>query len=103
MCGLRSFESIAAYAVPASWCEASMTLMLPATLFGGVTFVHVLPPSRVSWMKPVLVPAQITPRPPTGIGEGASDVIEPPGAGAPTPVGAPTGSVGRGPPESRVR
>src|SRR6185436_4141275 len=103
MCGFRSFDRIAAYAVPASWCDASMTLMLPATLFGGVTFAHVLPPSRVTWMKPVLDPTQITPRPPTAAGEGARDVIEPPAAGAPTPVGAPTASGGSVAPGGRAK
>src|SRR4029079_3907872 len=103
MCGLRSFERIAAYAVPASWWDASMTLMLPATVFGVVTCAHAWPPSRVTWMKPVLDPTQITPRPPTATGEGASDVIEPPAAGAPTPVGAPAGSVGKAAPGGRAR
>src|SRR6266705_2859276 len=54
-----------------------MTLMLPGT-FGGVTFVHVLPPSRVRWIKRVLVPTQITP---DVTGESASVVIDPPAAG----------------------
>src|SRR5579862_6010409 len=59
-----------------------MTLMLPATL-GGVTLDHVRPPSRVTCTSRVLVPAQITL---AFTGDGASAVIEPPAAGAPTPV-----------------
>src|ERR1035437_2779457 len=72
---------MAAYAVPPCACEASMTLMLPGT-FGGVTLVHVRPPSRVTWIIRVLVPTQITP---ATTGESASVVIDPPAAGAPTP------------------
>src|SRR5437879_4394529 len=53
-------------------------------------------------MNPVLVPAQITP-PAPGADDGASDVIEPPGAGAPTPVAAPAASAGAGVPGGRER
>jgi hypothetical protein len=35
---------------------------------GGVTFAQVAPPSRVRWMKPLSVPAQISPE---RAGEGA--------------------------------
>src|SRR5512143_3791152 len=102
MCGCRSVDRIAANDVPASWCEASMTLTLPGALVGGVTFVHVLPPSRVTCTRPVLVPTQITaPLPATG--DGASAVIEPPGAGAPTPVAAPAGAATGGAPLGRAR
>src|SRR5438105_3064345 len=80
-----------------------MPLTLPGTFVGGVTFVHVLPASRVTCTKPVLVPTQITPRPAPGTGDGASAVIEPPGAGAPTPVAAPAGSAIGGAPLGRVR
>src|SRR5262245_23040865 len=92
MCGCESRDSRAAYAVPASACDASMTLILAGGRFGGVTFVHVLPASRVTWIRPVLAPTQITP---ASTDEGASVVIDPPGAGAPTPpVGAPAVSGG---------
>src|ERR671926_339033 len=52
------------YAVPASYRDGSM---LPTVPHGGrlgmflVTFVHDLPPSRVSCTWPSLVPAQISP------------------------------------------
>src|SRR5262249_4343302 len=52
------------YAVPASYREASTLLMVPhGGRFGMffVTFVQVLPPSRVSGSRPSLVPAQISP------------------------------------------
>src|SRR5262249_35432514 len=99
MCGWESRDSSAAYAVPASPCDASITLMLAGGRFGGVTFVHVLPLSRVTWIKPVLAPTQITP---AITGESASVVIDPPGAGAPTPpAGAPAS--GDGPPGSAAR
>src|SRR5437870_6874603 len=82
MCGCASRDNSAAKARPASACDASMTLIPAGGRFGGVTFVHVLPASRVTWMNPVLVPTQITP---AATVEGASDVIDPPCAGAPTP------------------
>src|SRR5437773_9114575 len=82
MCGRASRDNSAANARPASACDASMTLMPAGGMFGGVTLVHVLPPSRVTWIKPVLVPAQITP---AATVDGASVVIDPPCAGAPTP------------------
>src|SRR5579862_3230275 len=82
MCGCASRDKSAAYAVPACACDASMTLMPAGGRFGGVTFDHVFPPSRVTWMNPVLVPTQITP---AATGDGASVVIDPPAAGAPTP------------------
>src|SRR5579884_908156 len=99
MCGWLSRESRAMYAVPPFLCEASMTLMLPAGSFGGVTSVQVLPSSRVRWTRPVLAPAQI--RPAVTV-EGAIDVIEPPGAGAPTPPTCPAGD-GATPPLGAVR
>ncbi len=55
---------MATYAVPAS-CRDGSTL--PTVPHGGrfgmffVTFVHVLPPSRVTCTSPSLVPIQITP------------------------------------------
>src|SRR5438045_6043594 len=103
MCGRRSLDNTATNAVRASWCDASMTLTLPGAFVGGVTFVHVLPASRVTCTKPVLVPTQITPRPAPGTGDGASAVIEPPGAGALTPVAAPAGSAIGMPPPGRDR
>src|SRR4029079_1290153 len=82
MCGCASRDSSAAYAVPALACDASRTLMPAGGRLGGVTFDHVLPLSRVTWISPVLVPAQMTP---AVTGDGASVVIDPPAAGAPTP------------------
>src|SRR5690349_9671490 len=81
------------YAVPALACDASITLMPAGGRSFGVTFVHVLPPSRVTWTSPVLAPTQRTP---ALTGDGASAVIDPPGAGAPTPP-APGPSAGRAP------
>src|SRR5947208_12790198 len=52
------------YAEPASYRDGSTLLIVPS---GGrfgmafVTFVHVLPPSRVRWSSPSLVPAQMRP------------------------------------------
>src|SRR5258708_37450939 len=82
MCGWPSRESSAAYAAPAFACDASTMLIAAGGRLGGVTFVHVRPASRVTWIKPVLVPTQITP---AVTGESASVWIDPPGAGAPTP------------------
>src|ERR1041385_7781914 len=96
MCGCRSLERTATNATPASWWDASMMLMLPGAFVGGVTFVQVLPASRVRCTKPVLVPTQMTPRPAPDTGDGASAVIEPPGAGALTPVAAPVASAAVG-------
>src|SRR5438309_10622744 len=50
------------YAVPASYFDGSI-LEIAANLVEpfGVTFVHVLPSSRVSWTRPSIVPAQIWP------------------------------------------
>src|SRR5438270_710870 len=79
---------MATYAVAAFACDASMTLMLPAT-FGGVTLVHVRPPSRVTCTNRVLVPVHMTF---SFTGDGASAVIEPPTAGAPTPPPADSAS-----------
>src|SRR5882672_10389473 len=96
MCGWTSRDSIAAYAVPAFACDASITLMPVDGRFGGVTFAQVLPLSRVTWMRPLLVPAQITP---AVTGDSASDWIDPPTAGAPTPVSrSPGAAAGAGPP-----
>src|SRR5678815_764176 len=59
-----------------------MMLMLAGGRFGGVTFDHVFPLSRVTWISPVLVPTQMTP---AATADGARVVIDPPAAGAPTP------------------
>src|SRR5580765_1036180 len=99
MCGCASRDNSAAYAVPPCACDASMTLMPAGGRFGGVTFVQVLPPSRVRWMSPVLVPTHITP---AAIGDAASDWIDPPGAGAPTPP-PPGGGAGGGVPGGTAR
>src|SRR6266581_3539490 len=99
MCGCASRESNATYAAPAFAWEASMTLMPLGGRFFGVTFVHVLPASRVTWIRPVLAPTQITP---ASTGDGASEVIDPPGAGAPTPPPAAAAS-GGGAPGSAAR
>src|SRR5437660_7820333 len=59
------------YAAPASYRDGSTLLIVPS---GGrlgmflVTFVHVLPPSRVRWSRPSLVPAQ---RKPASFGDSA--------------------------------
>src|SRR5215471_15642951 len=90
MCGCASRDSSATYAVPPFACDASITLMLAGGRFEGVTFDHVLPPSRVRWIKPVLVPTQITL---AATGDGASVVMDPPAAGAPTPP-PPTAAAG---------
>src|SRR3954469_2418403 len=66
------------YAVPALECDASTTLIAPAGRFFGVTLLHVLPPSRVTWTRPVLLPTHITP---PATGEIASAWIDPPAAG----------------------
>ena len=73
-----------------------MTLIAAGGRFGGVTFVHVLPPSRVTCTQPVLVPTQITP---ALTGEGASAWIDPPARGGPRalPVGAAAGCAGGAP------
>src|SRR5262245_31647685 len=95
MCGCASRERSATYAVPAFACDASMMLMLPAGRFGGVTFAQVLPSSRVTCTSALLVPTQIVP---AATGDGASDVIDPPAAGAPTPVSRSAGETsGAGP------
>src|SRR5438093_6253034 len=82
MCGCASRDNSAMYAVPAFECDASMTLMAAGGRLGGVTFVHVRPLSRVTWIRPVLVPTQMSP---AATVDGASDWIDPPAAGAPTP------------------
>src|SRR5690349_7806378 len=65
MCGRKSSRLLrftAAYAVPASKCDASMMLtMLHSVTAGGVTFFQVFPPSFVIWIFPSSVPTQITP------------------------------------------
>src|SRR5262245_6969756 len=77
-----------------------MTLTPAGGIFGGVTLLHVFPPSRVTWMNPVLVPAQITP----GMtGDGAGVVIEPPCAGAPTPPPPAAAAAGMSPPGGAAR
>ena len=54
------------YALPVT-CEDALTVLTyasarpPASVICGVTFVHVFPPSRVSWTLPSLVPAQMSP------------------------------------------
>src|SRR6476469_3792899 len=78
MCGCASRDNRAMYAVPAFECDASMTLTAAGGSLGGVTFAHVRPLSRVTWMRPVLVPTQMRP---AATVDGASDWIEPPGAG----------------------
>src|SRR5258706_432781 len=61
MCGCASRDSIAAYAVPAAACDASITLMPVDGRSRGLTFVQVLPLSRVRWARALAAPAQITP------------------------------------------
>src|ERR1051326_8427413 len=82
ICGCESRDRSAAYAVPPFACDASTTLIDPGGRPGGVTLVHVLPASRVTWMNPVLVPTQTVP---AAADDGASVVIDPPCAGDPTP------------------
>src|SRR3954453_10430259 len=60
MCGWPSRDSNAAYAVAAFACDASTMLIAVGGRLGGVTLVHVWPPSRVTWINPVLVPTHIT-------------------------------------------
>src|SRR5580765_1873670 len=102
MCGCASRDSSATYAVPGFRCDASITLIPPAGMFGGDTLVHVFPPSCVTCTRPVLVPAQITPAETV---ESASAWMFPPGDGAArTPLvgssgfggGAPSGPVRSG-------
>ena len=85
-CGLKSFTRIvfaAAYAVAASKWPASMLKMrVHGLIADGVTFVHFLPPSVVTWMLPSSVPAHSTLML-LGLGEKA--VIVPSGAGV-TPL-----------------
>src|SRR5437773_11197981 len=95
-----SRDNSAMYAVAARACDASMTLMPAGGRFGGVTFVQVLPPSRVTWTRPVLAPTQMTP---AATGEGASAVIDPPAAGAPTPPVAGPGGAGNATPGGAAR
>src|SRR5260370_28954259 len=99
MCGCASRDNSATYAVPAFACDASITLIPAGGRLGGVTFAHVFPPSRVMWTSPVLVPTHSTP---AATGDGASDWIDPPGAGAPTPLG-PGGGGGIGTPGGAAR
>src|SRR6185436_6486117 len=62
--GLKSASSgffTATYAVPASNADASIWLTRPKSgMSFGVTFVHVLPPSRVTCTSPSSDPAQMT-------------------------------------------
>ena len=52
---------MAAYTVRSSNAEASSCeTLLHGVSAGGVTFFHVLPPSRVTWIRPSSVPAQST-------------------------------------------
>src|SRR5690349_4094157 len=68
-----------------------MMLIEPGGRSFGVTFVHVLPPSRVRCTSPVLAPAHIT----AGSAEDrASVVIEPPCAGPLTVLPPATASDG---------
>ena len=81
------WKSIATYAVAESKCDASMakTSPRPATgRFGIDTSSQVLPSFRVSLIRPLFVPAQMTPR---RTAESASDWIAPPitAPGAPRP------------------
>src|ERR1700681_3151923 len=61
MWGCRSSKRkllMAAYAVPATKCDASMMeTLLQGLSCGGVMFCQVLPASRVMWMSPSSVPA----------------------------------------------
>ena len=69
--------STATYAVPASWNDAEMDEMMERRgtgRSGMLTSVHVFPPSRVRWIRPFVVPTQITPRP---MLDAASDSIDP--------------------------
>src|SRR5262245_45804787 len=81
-CGLTSsMRSVlaAAYAVSVSKCPASMLkIRVHGLICGGVTSVHLTPPSIVTWMLPSSVPAQSTF---TSRGDGASAVIDPVGDG----------------------
>ena len=81
-CGLASsMRSVfaAAYAVMPSKCPASMLKMrVHGLIAGGVTFVHVAPPSIVTWILPSSVPAQIVLM---SRGDGESAVMLPSGAG----------------------
>src|ERR1035438_7961035 len=81
-CGfMSSSRSVlaAAYAVLVSKWPASMLKMRDQALIsGGVTLLHLAPPSVVIWMRPSPVPAQSTL---TSRGEGASAVTVPAGAG----------------------
>src|SRR5438552_10443274 len=100
MCGWPSRARGATYAVPAFECDESMMLMPAGGMFGGVTLVHVLPASRVSWTTPVLAPTQITP---AATGDKASAWIDPPGAAAARPLPAGGSGVGGGAPSGPVR
>src|SRR5262245_13217464 len=69
----------AAYATSGSKCPASILKMrVHGLIDGGVTFVHVVPPSRVIWMLPSSVPTQTMP---IESGLGLSAVMLPIGAG----------------------
>ena len=69
----------AAYAVRASkWPASRLKIRVHGLIAGGVTSVHLSPPSTVSCRLPSSVPAQITR---TSRGDGASAVMVPCGAG----------------------
>ena len=52
---------MAAYAVFVSKCDASrIETLAHGTSADGVTSFHVVPPSRVTWISPSSVPAQMT-------------------------------------------
>ena len=56
----HSARMCAAYAVTSSKCDASIcATLLHGVKAAGVTFFHVAPPSRVSWMYPSSLPVQI--------------------------------------------
>ena len=81
-CGfMSSSRSVftAAYAVCVSKCPASiLNMRAHGFITGGVTFVHLAPPSIVTWIMPSSVPAQSTLM---SRGDGESAVIEPLGEG----------------------
>src|SRR6476646_2874103 len=86
-CGLKSSIRMvlaAAYAVSVSKCPASiLKIRVQGLICGGVTFVHLAPPSVVTWMLPSSVPAQSRF---TSFEDGESAVIVPAGLGVTPPA-----------------
>src|SRR5262245_1035902 len=77
-----------------------MTLIAPGGRLGGVTLVHVRPASRVTWISPVLVPAQMTP----AAAEATASVwIDPPAAGPLTVLPAASVPAGSATPRGAAR